>query len=250
MDPWETLGVTRGATGDEIKRAWRKKAVQLHPDKGGSTRAFKECLAAYEKLVGRRRHSRPVTPHAGEPEPGDVPQHSEGPDAAWRSVPERIRFWFACFHFVNWACLYFAQPLFVGGGLLLLGGAIFGNPADKALVIRTASLAAGSGVLVVGYYVGWPRLRARLERKYTGRPIVEEPVLKSGRARAAPERRGKAAGVAIVLGGLLGSLSVGVAVNVPGLPLASALILGGYALALVIPMALLLRYAVWGTVRG
>jgi curved DNA-binding protein CbpA len=33
LDPYEQLGVERGATAAEIKSAWRRKAQQMHPDK-------------------------------------------------------------------------------------------------------------------------------------------------------------------------------------------------------------------------
>jgi curved DNA-binding protein CbpA len=35
QNPYQTLGVSPGATADEIKRAYRRLASQHHPDKGG-----------------------------------------------------------------------------------------------------------------------------------------------------------------------------------------------------------------------
>ena len=48
MNYYETLGVDREATKDEIKKAFRKKAEATHPDKkGGSEKAFKNLNEAY-----------------------------------------------------------------------------------------------------------------------------------------------------------------------------------------------------------
>jgi len=49
-DPHEILGLKRGATQDEIKKAYRKLAHQHHPDKGGNPEKFKEISKAYEVL--------------------------------------------------------------------------------------------------------------------------------------------------------------------------------------------------------
>jgi curved DNA-binding protein CbpA len=35
MDYYDILGVPKTASSDEIKKAFRKKAVEHHPDKGG-----------------------------------------------------------------------------------------------------------------------------------------------------------------------------------------------------------------------
>ena len=49
-DYYDILGVKKDASADEIKKAFRRKAVELHPDKGGDEKAFKEVNEAYEVL--------------------------------------------------------------------------------------------------------------------------------------------------------------------------------------------------------
>jgi molecular chaperone DnaJ len=61
-DYYEVLGVERGASTDEIKKAYRKKAVQYHPDKNpGDHEAeekFKEATEAYEVLRDEQKRGR------------------------------------------------------------------------------------------------------------------------------------------------------------------------------------------------
>jgi len=47
---YETLGVAKSATPDEIKKAYRKLASRHHPDKGGDTAKFQEIQTAYDTL--------------------------------------------------------------------------------------------------------------------------------------------------------------------------------------------------------
>lgn len=64
-DPYEVLGVSRAATADEVKIAYRKKARTLHPDVNPNNpraeESFKEVTAAYDMLsdpVRRKRYDR------------------------------------------------------------------------------------------------------------------------------------------------------------------------------------------------
>lgn len=44
---WEVLGVTRNASQAVVKAAWRKLAIQHHPDNGGDTGKMQEVNAAW-----------------------------------------------------------------------------------------------------------------------------------------------------------------------------------------------------------
>ena len=47
---FEALGIQYGATQAEISKAYRKKSLTAHPDKGGDTNQFNKLTLAYEKL--------------------------------------------------------------------------------------------------------------------------------------------------------------------------------------------------------
>src|ERR1044071_7289120 len=58
-DYYEVLGVGKNASADEIKKAFRRLAVQYHPDKeGGDEAKFKEINEAYEVLKDQSKRQR------------------------------------------------------------------------------------------------------------------------------------------------------------------------------------------------
>jgi hypothetical protein len=58
MNPYEELGVEKTATSAQIKKAYRKRAQQLHPDKGGDKEAFQRLNAAHEILSDESARKR------------------------------------------------------------------------------------------------------------------------------------------------------------------------------------------------
>ncbi|MFW5872449.1 MAG: DnaJ domain-containing protein, partial [bacterium] len=61
-DYYEILEVSKNATQEEIKKSYRKKAIQFHPDKNPdnkeSEEKFKEAAEAYEVLSNPDKRSR------------------------------------------------------------------------------------------------------------------------------------------------------------------------------------------------
>ena len=61
-DFYDILGVTKSASAEEIKKAYRKKAIQFHPDKNPGDKAaedkFKEAAEAYEILSNVEKKQR------------------------------------------------------------------------------------------------------------------------------------------------------------------------------------------------
>jgi DnaJ-class molecular chaperone len=57
-DYYEILGISKTASADEIKRAYRKLAMEHHPDKhGGDDAKFKEIGEAYEVLKDQQKRA-------------------------------------------------------------------------------------------------------------------------------------------------------------------------------------------------
>lgn len=83
-DPHAVLRVAPTARADELRRAWRRRARQTHPDHGGDPDAFAAVHQAYRLLV-----SRALTPAS------PVLVRRLGPAAVaarwWRRRDDRVR---------------------------------------------------------------------------------------------------------------------------------------------------------------
>src|ERR1700743_3237661 len=80
-DCYETLGVPKGASGEDIKRAYRKLAMQFHPDRNPGDKVaeqkFKDVSHAYDILKDEQkraaydRFGHAAFENGGGPRPGD-----------------------------------------------------------------------------------------------------------------------------------------------------------------------------------
>ena len=65
MDHYNTLGVNRDASQDDIKRSYKKLAMRHHPDRGGDNDTFAKINEAYNTLkdpTTRQQYDRPPQP--------------------------------------------------------------------------------------------------------------------------------------------------------------------------------------------
>jgi hypothetical protein len=54
---WEILGIPSRSTADDLKRAFRQRALATHPDRGGDPEAFRQMQSAFkeaERRIARR----------------------------------------------------------------------------------------------------------------------------------------------------------------------------------------------------
>lgn len=76
MDHYQTLGVAKNATQDEIKKAYRRLAGIHHPDKGGDTAEFQKIQSAYETLSDPNKKQQYDNPNSfGQGMPGGFNMH-------------------------------------------------------------------------------------------------------------------------------------------------------------------------------
>lgn len=79
LDHYATLGVSRTASQDEIKRAFRKLASQHHPDKGGDTAKFQAIQTAYAVLSDDQKRAQYDNPSPFGQAPGGGWQQGGNP---------------------------------------------------------------------------------------------------------------------------------------------------------------------------
>lgn len=86
MDLYKTLQIERGASANDIKKAYMRLAKVEHPDKGGNEENFKKIAKAYEVLSDddKRKFYDQTGQIAGE---GGVPDRAEGMNMGMGGMP-------------------------------------------------------------------------------------------------------------------------------------------------------------------
>jgi hypothetical protein len=82
MDPYDTLGVPRGCTREEVKNAFRARAWHAHPDRGGENESFIRLCTAYQQILEQLDRSPSPVPGKPARAPHNRPS-SKPPDPNW-----------------------------------------------------------------------------------------------------------------------------------------------------------------------
>jgi len=82
VDYYSILGVSPDATDKELKHAYRKACLRLHPDKGGDKTKFQQLQDAYARILEERAQQRasqnPVNPQSqSQPQPQAQPSEAK-----------------------------------------------------------------------------------------------------------------------------------------------------------------------------
>ncbi len=87
---YDVLGVSKDASDDDIKKAFRKLAVKYHPDRGGDEQKFKEISEAYDTLSNpeKRREYDQMLMFGGAP--GQGGSYAGGAGGAWADIFDSV----------------------------------------------------------------------------------------------------------------------------------------------------------------
>lgn len=94
-DLYGILGIARGATDDDVRRAYRQLAMRWHPDRAGrdTTFIFQRLTAAYEVLadpVRRAAYDRELPPEPAPAAPSEPPPPRKAPGVLIRRLSSPI----------------------------------------------------------------------------------------------------------------------------------------------------------------
>ncbi|MGQ0504832.1 MAG: J domain-containing protein [Myxococcaceae bacterium] len=77
QDPYRTVGCSPMDSDDVIRSKYRVRAMQCHPDRGGSDEQMRELNVAYERILSHRERRKVESLPAGAAEvPGSLPARS------------------------------------------------------------------------------------------------------------------------------------------------------------------------------
>jgi hypothetical protein len=169
MDPFAVLGVSPGASPEEVAEAYRRLAKRWHPDRGGGHGApqrMVEVNVAYDALRERRSPRRPP------PQEGDRPRAAtrRAPSATWLAEPVRRALGhelLAALHPREGVAIVTPTATWASARALL---AVTDHRLlwlhDDAVAGRVRSLAFSS-VAEIEHRLSWPRRRAAVLRLRT-----------------------------------------------------------------------------------
>lgn len=120
-DPFDVLGVARGASVTELRAARKRLALEHHPDLGGDSRSMQEVNAAFEAAVAHATGRRPLPDPTGK-RPTTSPSPSSAHQRPERSQRPRPSQGFRRAQVDEWSFVIEALPAVAFEALVLVAG--------------------------------------------------------------------------------------------------------------------------------